>query len=133
VSSFTVDTAGIRALRESLNVADFEGVVSDAIAEGAILFEERIRPLTPFDTGLLLMSGNLTVEPLAVEFENDAEDPGGTSYASFAHRAGDPRRGSADGSILGGYGEDVREVFLDELGHKTAARIKDSTAKQLRG
>ena len=115
MAELRIDTAGMTRLVRSLDSLRFTETVSDAIADAAVEFEERIRPATPIDTGRLLLSGNVVVDVGSVEFVNDAAEPGRESYASFVH----------DGE----YESMVEFVFDDELGRKLAIRLELETAR----
>lgn len=121
-----IRTEGLQDLIRQLDeaVGDLEQKLQDALAEKSIEYEQDLRGtgpgggLTPFDTGRLLTSGNVTIDGLGLEFHNQAP------YAEWAHFSGAP---------TGGYAADSADAFAVRLGQELPVEWERITREALGG
>lgn len=121
-----IDTQGLQDLIRQLDEAAgaLEQELQDALAEKSIEYELDLRGsgpgggLTPFDTGRLLTSGNVTIDGLGLEFVNLAP------YAEWAHFSGAP---------TGGYADDSAQAFAVRFGQELPIEWEDIITRALQG
>jgi hypothetical protein len=120
--------------------ANVRAAMEEALAEQAIAYNQDLRGagpgsgVTPFDTGRLLMSGNIAQQSINLTFTNDARDPDtGVFYAGYAHQSGDPRRADPSGTFGGGYATDTADAFAKRFGAELLEAWETATAREAGG